>query len=65
MRNNSKIKFLNVTLVVLILLQIILSIYSFANEGIEKDYYYISDMEYITENNWSYVGWGEIKKIKI
>ena len=64
MRNNSKIKFLNVTLVVLILLQIILSIYSFANEGIEKDYYYISDMEYITENNWSYVGWGEIKKDK-
>ena len=40
MRNNSKIKFLNVTLVVIILLQIILSIYSFANEGIEKDYYF-------------------------
>lgn len=29
-----------------------------------EDYKYLSDLEYITENNWSYAGWGEIKKDK-
>lgn len=29
-----------------------------------EDYKYLSDLDYITENNWSYAGWGEIKKDK-
>lgn len=27
-----------------------------------ENFYYISDLDYITENRWSYPGWGEIKK---
>ena len=30
-----------------------------------EDYKYLSDLDYITENNWSYAGWGEIKKTRI
>lgn len=30
----------------------------------EDNYRYISDMDYITDNNWSYAGWGNIMKDK-
>ncbi len=62
MKNKSTIKFINITLIVLILLQIIMPVCSSANESKEADYYYISDIKYITENNWSYAGWGQIMK---
>ena len=37
-----------------------------ANIDLTKDYLYLSDLNYITENNWSYNGWGghEIQKDK-
>jgi len=37
-----------------------------ANIDLTKDYLYLSDLDYITENNWSYNGWGghEIQKDK-
>jgi len=28
------------------------------NDNTEKDYQYLSDLNFITENNWSYNGWG-------
>lgn len=30
----------------------------------QKNYYYLSDLNYITENNWSYAGYGNIQKDK-
>lgn len=27
-----------------------------------ENFYYISDLDYVSENRWSYPGWGEIKK---
>jgi len=37
-----------------------------ANIDVTKDYLYLSDLDYIAENNWSYNGWGghEIQKDK-
>jgi len=37
-----------------------------ANIDLTKDYLYLSDLDYITENNWSYNGWGghELQKDK-
>ena len=33
-----------------------------AESATEAEYRYISDMEYITDNRWSYAGWGNIMK---
>ena len=35
-----------------------------AESATEAEYRYISDMEYITDNRWSYAGWGNIMKDK-
>lgn len=33
-----------------------------ARTDTEEEYQYLSDLDYITTNNWSYVGWGSIRK---
>lgn len=68
----NKIKILNIILIVFILVQSILPIISNAIEmknidekiDINNNYYYISDLDYITENRWSYAGYGNIMKDK-
>ncbi len=48
----------------LLLVQLMLPIKSYATDVPTKNYYYISDMDYISANKWSYVGWGKIKKTR-
>ena len=75
MKNNNRLKILNLILIILLILQIVAPTFSNAIqiknndldvivENEEADYYYISDMNYITENNWSYTGYGNIMKDK-
>lgn len=76
MKNNKSLKGLSFILIILLMLQIIAPTFSSAiettNNNIkverenkeEVNYYYISDLEYITENNWSYSGYGSLMKDK-
>ena len=60
MKKTDKFKIMSIALMLLLLVQLMLPIKSYAIDVPTKNYYYISDMDYITENKWSYVGWGEI-----
>lgn len=76
MKNKIEIKILSTILIIFMLCQIVLPTYSSAikttntntkvitDKTTENNYYYISDLEYITENRWSYVGYGNIMKDK-
>lgn len=75
MKNSRMSKFLKFTLTLLLILHIIMPIVSNAmevtnhileevTENKKENYYYISDLNYITENNWSYPGYGKIMKDK-
>lgn len=64
MTKTNKFKIMSIALMFILLMLLILSIKSYATDATVKNYYYISDMDYITENRWSYAGWGEIKKDK-
>lgn len=64
-----RIKTLSAILAIFMIVQITFPTVSSAVEQIknnveQNNYYYISDLDYITENNWSYVGYGNIMKDK-
>ena len=64
MKKTVKFKIISIALMLLLLVQLMLPIKSYATDVPTKNYYYISDMDYISANKWSYVGWGKIKKDK-